>query len=128
MLYSTNETSRKQITSLQSIWKTAVPFIQPNLLNQEWKTFLDTRAASNFTVSLSDWCADYNDASSMLNIFKSNSANNTFKYKNSEFDKVLDSTLVAGIMPQERTQRYTQLRSEERRVGKECRSRWSPYH
>ena len=23
---------------------------------------------------------------------------------------------------------YPQLRSEERRVGKECRSRWSPYH
>ena len=22
----------------------------------------------------------------------------------------------------------TQVRSEERRVGKECRSRWSPYH
>ena len=25
-------------------------------------------------------------------------------------------------------QRAQQLRSEERRVGKECRSRWSPYH
>src|SRR6266704_6454917 len=24
--------------------------------------------------------------------------------------------------------RVTRLRSEERRVGKECRSRWSPYH
>src|SRR3712207_9178591 len=23
---------------------------------------------------------------------------------------------------------YLQVRSEERRVGKECRSRWSPYH
>ena len=23
---------------------------------------------------------------------------------------------------------FTVLRSEERRVGKECRSRWSPYH
>src|SRR3712207_5407202 len=23
---------------------------------------------------------------------------------------------------------YKQFRSEERRVGKECRSRWSPYH
>ena len=23
---------------------------------------------------------------------------------------------------------YTKVRSEERRVGKECRSRWSPYH
>ena len=25
-------------------------------------------------------------------------------------------------------QALTALRSEERRVGKECRSRWSPYH
>ena len=24
--------------------------------------------------------------------------------------------------------RYIEIRSEERRVGKECRSRWSPYH
>ena len=23
---------------------------------------------------------------------------------------------------------YSTMRSEERRVGKECRSRWSPYH
>ena len=25
-------------------------------------------------------------------------------------------------------QRCREFRSEERRVGKECRSRWSPYH
>ena len=25
-------------------------------------------------------------------------------------------------------QLFDELRSEERRVGKECRSRWSPYH
>ena len=24
--------------------------------------------------------------------------------------------------------KFTKIRSEERRVGKECRSRWSPYH
>ena len=30
---------------------------------------------------------------------------------------------------QDGTKRYTtDVRSEERRVGKECRSRWSPYH
>ena len=28
----------------------------------------------------------------------------------------------------ERVTLATELRSEERRVGKECRSRWSPYH
>ena len=29
---------------------------------------------------------------------------------------------------QEVIQAYGEARSEERRVGKECRSRWSPYH
>ena len=33
------------------------------------------------------------------------------------------------IQPElEKEQAQQALRSEERRVGKECRSRWSPYH
>ena len=35
----------------------------------------------------------------------------------------IDVPIVLGILVL-----YDQLRSEERRVGKECRSRWSPYH
>src|SRR2546430_7199441 len=31
-------------------------------------------------------------------------------------------------MPPAMSSRLTMPRSEERRVGKECRSRWSPYH
>ena len=34
---------------------------------------------------------------------------------------------IAGIITQERVL-INYARSEERRVGKECRSRWSPYH
>ena len=35
---------------------------------------------------------------------------------------------ITGISPESgKTTQYWQ-RSEERRVGKECRSRWSPYH
>src|SRR5258708_2226549 len=30
--------------------------------------------------------------------------------------------------PMDVRERHDQIRSEERRVGKECRSRWSPYH
>ena len=43
--------------------------------------------------------------------------------------------IFGGMTPQERRAEYIHryghephLRSEERRVGKECRSRWSPYH
>src|SRR6266480_7649840 len=34
----------------------------------------------------------------------------------------------AGIVPSENKRFPDPMRSEERRVGKECRSRWSPYH
>src|SRR5258708_34490276 len=43
----------------------------------------------------------------------------------------LDPVLVDHITERPQTPRVTNqsaVRSEERRVGKECRSRWSPYH
>ena len=39
----------------------------------------------------------------------------------------IDLARKMKVKPQEVT-RLTDIRSEERRVGKECRSRWSPYH
>ena len=36
--------------------------------------------------------------------------------------------LTASLLEQIRLGGAALLRSEERRVGKECRSRWSPYH
>ena len=36
-------------------------------------------------------------------------------------------SVVVGIAKRAR-EIADELRSEERRVGKECRSRWSPYH
>src|SRR5256885_13200270 len=43
--------------------------------------------------------------------------------------KQLEYNAEHGIDPQTVRKKVTDiLRSEERRVGKECRSRWSPYH
>src|SRR5260370_37741159 len=39
-----------------------------------------------------------------------------------------EDTVRAGVLLQEGVRRPPAERSEERRVGKECRSRWSPYH
>ena len=41
-------------------------------------------------------------------------------------DEMLGATMCKNLMLCNRQQ--TDFRSEERRVGKECRSRWSPYH
>src|SRR5687767_15410054 len=43
----------------------------------------------------------------------------------------LTSIAVSGLLSKQRQameKDHPSLRSEERRVGKECRSRWSPYH
>src|SRR2546427_2561230 len=41
---------------------------------------------------------------------------------------VLEVLYHKGELPVCEVQRRILVRSEERRVGKECRSRWSPYH
>src|SRR2546428_12448982 len=41
---------------------------------------------------------------------------------------VLELDEVSTVGDVEMLRRAVRLRSEERRVGKECRSRWSPYH
>ena len=37
-------------------------------------------------------------------------------------------TYAGNIATLDRAMEHPRSRSEERRVGKECRSRWSPYH
>ena len=46
---------------------------------------------------------------------------NKYAYDSSQCDAMTD---YYDYRPTE----FTRIRSEERRVGKECRSRWSPYH
>ena len=43
----------------------------------------------------------------------------TYEDLQEERKKVMEALLQMNCFP---------VRSEERRVGKECRSRWSPYH
>src|SRR3712207_9488750 len=57
---------------------------------------------------------------------------NYFLYQN--VGAIVESDRQNGLahfmehMAFEETEHFPQGRSEERRVGKECRSRWSPYH
>ena len=48
------------------------------------------------------------------------------EYRPNEF--LNEQKLCAEMGSISRTPMRDALRSEERRVGKECRSRWSPYH
>ena len=42
--------------------------------------------------------------------------------------RIMDMGITKGVQIYVRKVEIGRSRSEERRVGKECRSRWSPYH
>ena len=45
-----------------------------------------------------------------------------------ERDALINFGKKHGYITEDMTEEQIDERSEERRVGKECRSRWSPYH
>ena len=52
----------------------------------------------------------------------------TFKIKDGNLGEVKIADEVVAIIAGLAATEVEGVRSEERRVGKECRSRWSPYH
>ena len=49
-------------------------------------------------------------------------------YKNLEPEKIIAMVAYQFSLEKLQLMQRNDTRSEERRVGKECRSRWSPYH
>ncbi|ANS43268.1 oligopeptide ABC transporter substrate-binding protein OppA [Serratia inhibens] len=94
LLYNTSDLHKKLAIAAASIWKKNLG-VDVKLVNQEWKTFLDTRHQGNFDIARAGWCADYNEPSSFLNTMLSDSSNNTAHYKSAEFDKLIGDTLKA---------------------------------
>ncbi|SIP92675.1 oligopeptide transport system substrate-binding protein [Aeromonas sp. RU39B] len=87
LLYNTSENHKKVAVAVASMWKKLG--VEVSLVNQEWKTYLQTKSSGNFDVARAGWIADYNEASSMLDLKQTTHGNNDGKYSNPEFDKLM---------------------------------------
>ncbi|AVJ17935.1 oligopeptide ABC transporter substrate-binding protein OppA [Serratia rhizosphaerae] len=94
LLYNTSDLHKKLAIAAASIWKKNLG-VNVKLVNQEWKTFLDTRHQGNYDVARAGWCADYNEPSTFLNMMLSDSSSNTPHYKSEAFDKLMANVLTA---------------------------------
>ncbi|WP_274585533.1 ABC transporter substrate-binding protein [Neisseria leonii] len=108
LLYNTNENHKKLATAAAANWKKDLGFVDVTLNNQEWKTYLDTRRTQKHQMSRGGWCADYNEASTFLNTFKSDNSSNYGKYKSAEFDSLMSRTLGGDVTPEQRGELYRQ--------------------
>jgi oligopeptide transport system substrate-binding protein len=90
LLYNTDDNHKKVAVAVASMWKKLG--VQVSLVNQEWKTYLETKKQGNFDVGRAGWIADYNEASSMLDLMQTTHGNNDGKYSNPTFDKLMSES------------------------------------
>lgn len=88
LLYNTNENHKKIAIAIASMWKKELG-VNVTLENQEWKTYLETKKAGNFSVARAGWIGDYNEASTMLDLLTTTHGNNDGKYSNEKYDQLL---------------------------------------
>lgn len=73
-LYNNSESHKAVGEYLQALYGGVS--IELKLENQEWNTFLATRAAGEFDIARNGWVADYKDPTCFLELFTSQSGNN----------------------------------------------------
>lgn len=107
ILYSTSEMAKLITTATAAMVKEQLGGLaHADIVNQEWKVSLTTRREGKYNTAFAGWCSDYNEPSTFLNVMRSGNSNNTGKYKNPEFDKLLDQTLAPGLSVADRTKLY----------------------
>lgn len=114
LLYNTNENHKKIAVAASSLWKQALgeDMVNVELVNKEWKTYLDTRRNGNYDVSRAGWCGDYNEPSTFLNIVKSGNSNNHGKYSSTQFDNLITQTLKPGVTTEQRADLYQKAEAQ----------------
>ncbi|ANB91166.1 peptide ABC transporter substrate-binding protein [Moraxella ovis] len=108
LLYDTNEQHKKIAIAAAALWKQALGVVEIHLTNQEWKTYLDARRTGNFQMVRARWCGDYNEASTFLNLRKSDNSNNWSGYANATYDELMLQTLDPKLTAKQRTALYDQ--------------------
>ena len=88
--YLTNDAGYHQAVAeyLQSAW--AELGITLEVKVAEWQSVTATRRAGDFDIARNGWSCDYNDPSSLLDLFYTGNGNNDGQYSNAEFDAQMD--------------------------------------
>lgn len=92
ILYNTSENHRTIAQAVQDMWKVELG-VDVQLLNQEWKVYLDAMEALDYQVARAGWIGDYVDANTFLSIWRSFDENNNTGWDNPEYDRIMALTL-----------------------------------
>jgi oligopeptide transport system substrate-binding protein len=95
-LYNTSENNKAIAEALQQMWQSSLG-IHIELTNQEWKVFTQTRETGDFDLLRSSWIADYEDPSTFLDVWTSQSGNNFTGWTSKEYDQLIQATQSKAV-------------------------------
>lgn len=90
LLYNSSENNQKIAIAVSSMWKKKLG-VQVKLVNQEWKTYIDSRNSGNFDVIRASWVGDYNEPSTFLSLLTSKHNGNIPQFRHDEYDQLIES-------------------------------------
>jgi oligopeptide transport system substrate-binding protein len=88
MLFNSSENHHVIAEAVQEMWRRELG-IEVRLVNQEFKVVVTERRSGNYQILLSDWVGDYLDASTFLDLWRSDSLNNHTGWSNPDYDGLL---------------------------------------
>ncbi|AWS51461.1 peptide ABC transporter substrate-binding protein [Providencia rettgeri] len=93
LLYNSSENHQKIAIAIASMWKKKLG-AEVKLVNQEWKTYIDSRNTGNFDVIRASWIGDFNEPSTFLSLLTSQHSGNIPKFNNPIYDEVIASASI----------------------------------
>jgi len=90
LIYNTSDSHKSVAIAISQMWKQTLG-VETELANEEWQVFLETRGNQDYEIARAGWCADYNEASTFLDLMQSSSGYNDAKYVNARVDELLEA-------------------------------------
>ena len=88
LIYNTSESHKQIATVISQLWKQKLG-VQTELVNYEWKTYLQIRQTQEFDLARAGWCGDYNEASTFLDLMTTASTSNSGRFSNPDVDRLM---------------------------------------
>jgi len=88
LIYNASESHKAIATVISQMWKQKLG-VEMKLSNFEWQTYLEIRRDGQFDLARSAWCADYNEASTFLDLLTTTHGSNDGKFSNAEYDALM---------------------------------------
>jgi oligopeptide transport system substrate-binding protein len=115
ILYNTSSNNKQIAEAIQEMWRTNLG-VESELLNQEWKVYLDSQHTQNFQMERAAWIADYADPHVFLEIWEGGNGNNDTTWSNPDYDRILHASLAAP----DTTARYEDYQKLDAILVDEC--------